>query len=164
MSRAVPIADRFWSRVRKTEKCWLWEGYKDKFGYGMLGRGRRGSGWVFTHRFSWELHFGPILGGKHVLHRCDNPPCVNPDHLFLGTARDNMRDMRQKGRCWTQTSPWLAARGEGNGFSKLSTLEVKKIRSLYATGRHSQEWIAGKFDVTQAHVSRLVLRKAWGHA
>ena len=77
--------------------CWGWIGATSS-GYGRLGRGGRGEGLVYAHRLSWELRNGPIPEGMCVLHRCDNPPCSNPDHLFLGTKADNNRDMSVKGR------------------------------------------------------------------
>lgn len=89
----------FWTRVTKGESCWEWQGNRNRLGYGVIrvepGRLARR---VLTHRFSWELHNGPIPSGLFVCHRCDNPPCVNPAHLFLGTMRDNTRDMMAKGR------------------------------------------------------------------
>lgn len=91
-----PLADRFWEKVRKTDGCWEWLAYTCKFGYGRIG-GVRGQV-LDAHRVSWELHNGPIPEGICVLHHCDNPPCTNPDHLFLGTLSDNLADMYAKGR------------------------------------------------------------------
>lgn len=93
--RGTP-ADRFWAKVRKTNTCWLWIGATIKGGYGSFGGIKCKVG--MAHRFSWTLHNGPIPAGLDVLHRCDTPPCVNPEHLFLGTQTDNSRDMVQKGR------------------------------------------------------------------
>lgn len=93
--RSTP-ADRFWERVQKTDDCWLWTGSTDKDGYGWF--------WVdgktaTAHRFSYALHNdGAIPDGLYVCHSCDNPPCVNPDHLWLGTNQDNMDDCARKGR------------------------------------------------------------------
>ena len=102
----------FWSRVDKSSDCWLWAGTRATGGYGILKiNGRR----IRAHRFSWELHNGPIPAGLLVCHHCDNPPCVNPAHLFLGTVADNGRDMAAKGRQVFQKHPDRAAYGERNG-------------------------------------------------
>lgn len=87
--------DRFWSKVSKGEGCWLWDGHLQPKGYGNFTVGNKT--WK-AHRFAWVLTFGAIADGLFVLHRCDNPTCVRPDHLFLGTNDDNMRDMVNKGR------------------------------------------------------------------
>jgi hypothetical protein len=87
---------RFWPRVRKSTGCWEWTGGRYKSGgYGQF---KASVGQVRAHRFSWELHNGPIPDGMWVLHRCDNPPCVRPEHLYLGTVRENVRDMIERGR------------------------------------------------------------------
>jgi hypothetical protein len=97
--RSTPLVDRFWRKVgvRKVG-CWPWSGSVDKHGYGKINRGARGAGNVKAHRLSWELHFGPIPDGLHVLHACDNPNCVNPGHLMVGTQEANAVDMAQKGK------------------------------------------------------------------
>lgn len=79
----------FWRKVKKTRACWVWTGCKRQ-GYGIMGDGKGGQ--VSTHRFSWELHFGPIPDGLIICHTCDNPSCVNPSHLYAGTQSDNMKD------------------------------------------------------------------------
>lgn len=90
------IADRFWAKVNRGDDCWEWAGGRNQgTGYGFFSVRSRTIG---AHRAAWEVANGPIPAGIDVLHRCDNPPCVRPDHLFLGTHRDNMRDMRAKGR------------------------------------------------------------------
>jgi hypothetical protein len=86
---------KFWAKVRKAAGCWEWIADRTAKGY---GRKRWGSRVVLAHRLSWELANGPIPAGLSVCHHCDNPPCVRPSHLFLGTARENVRDMVQKGR------------------------------------------------------------------
>lgn len=92
-----PTVDRFWEKVEKTEGCWNWTGAVYGGGYGNLNAGPDG-GYVRAHRFSYELHHGPIPHGQLVMHACDNRRCVNPAHLSLGTHRDNTRDAMAKGR------------------------------------------------------------------
>ena len=95
----APVEERYWRYCRPSEYgCWDWVGARDTFGYGVIGRGGRGRGHTGAHRVSWQIHRGPIPPGMYVLHRCDNPPCSNPAHLFLGTHRDNVADMVAKGR------------------------------------------------------------------
>lgn len=91
--RIRPLADRFWSKVDRSADCWLWTGARTPTGYGALHGQER-----LAPRMAWTLSVGPIPMGLQVLHRCDNPPCVNPDHLWLGTQQDNMADMIAKGR------------------------------------------------------------------
>jgi hypothetical protein len=108
--RAItPILDRFWrySNEGEPDQCWEWTGKaRHPFGYGVFGLGTRQAGTMQAHRFSYQLYVGPIPDGMCVLHKCDNPPCVNPDHLFLGTRADNNHDMIAKGRY----RGWNAAR------------------------------------------------------
>lgn len=87
---------RFDAKVERGEGCWVWTGLRTQYGYGTITNGAGCK--LLAHRASWELHVGPIPDGLWVLHRCDNPPCVNPAHLFLGTHADNVRDMWAKGR------------------------------------------------------------------
>ena len=91
-----PSEERFWKFVKKTETgCWNWLGHRDEKGYGTFFSGNKD---VRAHRFSYELHNGKIEGGLWCLHKCDNPPCVRPSHLFLGTNQDNVDDCHKKGR------------------------------------------------------------------
>ena len=91
------IEDRFWEKVDKSGDCWIWIGAKNGWGYGILSRGT-GMGRVRAHRLSYELANGAIPDGLFVLHKCDNPPCVRPDHLFVGDHAANMQDMHRKDR------------------------------------------------------------------
>lgn len=145
------IEARFWPKVAKGEGCWEWRAGKFPSGYGAFCfRGRKAAR---AHRVAWILTNGEIPAGLLVLHRCDNRACVRPDHLFLGTNDDNMRDMVEKGR---------AARGERNAFAKLNPDRVREIRALGAAGV-SQYAIADRFGITQALVWLVVNRKAWRH-
>jgi hypothetical protein len=112
------LAVRFWAKVQKGPGCWLWTAYRNRDGYGQFRVGGRMSK---AHRVSWMLHFGPIPGGLDVLHRCDNPDCVNPSHLWLGTDADHTADKVAKGRQSRQ-------KGEMHGQAKLCAAEVITIR------------------------------------
>lgn len=120
--------ERFWSRVQKAgvDECWLWQGARTGSGYGnfCLPNGK----WRATHRILWELTSGSIPLGECVLHRCDNPPCCNPQHLFLGSLRDNAKDMVAKGRGRLWGGP---RRGERNGRARLTAAQVTEARARY---------------------------------
>lgn len=146
---------RFWKKIHKTNTCWLWTAFKMPSGYGQFRIKNR---MMLAHRVSWELKNGPILDSKLcVLHKCDNPPCVNPDHLFLGTLEDNIKDMMDKKRNSKETA---GAQGEQNGRAKLTEQQVKEIRSrpIY---RGSQSKLAKEFEVSINLISRIINRKIW---
>lgn len=117
---------------------------------------------------SWELHFGPIPDGMLVCHRCDNPPCVRPDHLFLADHAGNIADSTAKGRRAAgerngmRTHP-LIKRGELNGHATLTADQVREIRVRYAAGGVRQVDLATAFGVPQTQISRIVRGTAWGH-
>lgn len=119
------VIDRFWPKVEKGPDCWDWTGSRDSSGYGNMGIGSRTDGTratISTHRLSWEIHVGPIPKNLHVLHECDNPSCVRPSHLWLGTHKENVEDSRLKGR---RNRPI----GEKNGRVKLNEADVLAIRN-----------------------------------
>jgi hypothetical protein len=111
-----------------------------------------------AHRVAYEWAFGQIPKGMLVRHKCDNPSCCNPFHLELGTDKDNYNDMIERGR-----RVFNGAQGERNCKAKLSEEQVKKIRAMYEAGGESTNTLARKFDVTQALISQIVLRKIWKH-
>lgn len=134
--------------------CLEWQGARDGEGYGRTQQ--RGKVWM-ANRLSWVLSHGPIPAGLEVCHRCDNPPCVNPEHLFLGTHQDNMRDAIAKGRFKIAGLP-----GVTNLSAKLNDEQVREIRALAEQGV-SQRTLARRFGVTQSTVWRIVRRHKWTH-
>ena len=157
--KPAPLADRFWQKVNKQSgtACWLWTGARSlQTGYGSISvqvstRCHRN---ILAHRVAWELTHGPIPPGMFVCHLCDNPPCVRPDHLVLGTHAANLFDARQKGRMAT-------VRGERNGQAKLTSDDIVTIATL--RGTMPQKAIAARFGIHQAHVKDIQLGKRWGH-
>ncbi len=144
----------FWRRVNKTEGCWLWTGAPANVGYGAVYfEGRDQS----THRVSWQLAYGPIPDGLCVLHKCDIRLCVNPEHLFLGTKKDNTQDMMQKGR--NRSNP---PRGERQHAAKLTEESVRSALARVAGGE-SQRSVARSLGVTEANVSAIIRGKSWRH-
>ena len=130
-----PIAERLWSRVETTDNCWLWTGSRNARGYGQLAQPGGAARPLLAHRVSWEIAHGPIPDGLFVLHACDNPPCVRPSHLFLGTNLDNSHDMLRKDR----------------GCRKLTNAQVQEVRELIASGIPNRD-IAIRYGVTTAAI------------
>lgn len=183
----TPLDVRFWARVQKSreDKCWLWQGSVNKDGYGRLQVGPRGANRMWAaHRLAYALHNGPIPDGLWVLHHCDNPPCCNPAHLFLGTLADNHADMDSKGRRphgeahWMKKSPERIprgdqsfsrkhperiARGERCRHAKLTAAVVQEMRRLYAEGSHSYKQIANRFGVNKRTAIQAIKRRTWAH-
>lgn len=140
--------ERFMAKVDRSGCCWEWTAMMSTRGYGRIKiNGRR----VSAHRVSWTIHNGPIPEGLWVLHRCDNRRCVNPEHLFLGTHEENMRDMREKGR---------ASSGEARYNAKLTESDVAEIRRLRAEGSRLRP-LAERFGVTVQVVSSIALGRKW---
>lgn len=134
--------------------CWEWNGARNPRGYGQLSAGPRdseGKSWpLYAPRVSWELENGPIPDGMVACHKCDNPPCVNPGHLFLGTRADNNADMAAKRR---------TRNGERRPQHKLTDAQVRQIRVRYEAGGVSQRALADEYGVSQAAISLVVHSK-----
>jgi len=150
------LKKRFWEKVDKRgpDECWEWQAAKTGNGYGNMSS-------KYAHRLSWRIHNGDIPKGIHVCHRCDNPPCVNPRHLFIGTPSDNARDMiaKGRGRC-TFTSE--RTRGTKNTKAKLNPRKVREIRNLSREGL-SYLAIGSMYGVSSAMVGYIVRRVNWTH-
>lgn len=147
-----PIDERLWSRAKTSgpNECWEWQGWRHPSGHGQIGRGRRGEGLAYTHVVAWEVTNGPVPDGLWVLHRCDNPPCVNPRHLFLGTPADNTHDMVAKRR---------HSHGEAHA-TKLSDHDVQEVRRLIAGGRTHQS-LADEFGVSRSMIGHIGRFSRW---
>jgi hypothetical protein len=138
--------------VAGANECWNWTASTAGKGYGQIkvpGTRRQ----VYAHRLSYELHIGPVPAGLMVLHICDNPRCVNPKHLFLGTGADNLADMASKGR---------HLYGERNTEHRLTETQARSIFALSAAG-WSQHRIAKKLGIGQPHVGRILRGERWRH-
>jgi len=163
----------FWAKVVKTESCWNWAGCKTKFGYGRFNI--NGRLWL-VHRISWMIRNGkiPIGKGHHgtcVLHRCDNPSCVNPDHLLLGTQLANVRDCLSKkrgNRCNGENHPKrkhpeLVDRGENSRFHILAESQVIEIRKAHSKAGTPISKTAAKYGVHIETIRHLLKRMTWTH-
>lgn len=149
--------ERFYKWVHKTESCWLWTGRTKSHGYAAF----RINGRLWrAHRFAWTLASNQdIPAGMVICHRCDNPKCVNPEHLFLGTQADNIRDTVSKGRARGNSNP-NPARGAAHGQSKLTANQVSEIRHAHENGA-LQVQLAAIYGVSQSTISDIVRRKKW---
>ncbi len=134
--------ERFWVKVTRTTGCWEWQGTIGSKGYGFFKLNRKNQ---YAHRISYELAYGPIPKGKLVCHRCDNPRCVKPKHLFLGTHKDNLQDMVNKGR---------SNYGSRNGRARLNEGMVASIRNSPLTNGQEAYW----WGVTEVLISRIRTR------
>lgn len=142
---------RFVKIPENPNDCWVWVGGKDSSGYGSI----RWKGKILSsHRLSYEIHIGEIPERLCVCHICDNPICVNPKHLKLGTQYDNYQDMVNKNRGYI-------APGEANGKSKITKSQAMEIIRLYKTGKFSQKELGEQFGISQSHTSDIINHKKW---
>lgn len=183
---AQEIENAFWERVNISgpNECWEWQRAINKNGYGKF----RVSGKVLnTHRLAYEYTNGPIPNGLFVCHSCDNPPCCNPAHLWLGTAKDNAIDSVNKGRRATgnrsgarlhperfighnigdangsRLHPESRPRGECHGMVKITENDVREIRRLYDSGAFRNVDLAKRYGISQTQAYRITHRKRWTH-
>lgn len=148
--------DRFWSKVDRSgdvDSCWPWQAGKNERGYGLFWLRDRN---VMAHRYAYELTYGPLPEGMLACHRCDNPPCCNPAHLFAGTYADNAHDRDQKGR----HNP---AEGSAHGSATLTDDLVRSMKIRYAQGGISQRELARLYNVTTQTVSSIMVGRYWDH-
>lgn len=141
----------FWKHVniRGEDDCWEWRGSHNRYGDITFKKQH-----LSAHRLAYILTYGKNIKNKYVLHICDNPLCVNPKHLWLGTQQDNIKDMVEKKRGLV---------GELNGNNKLTKEQILEIRELYTTGKYLQRELAKMFYVHQVHISEIITRKQWKH-
>jgi hypothetical protein len=152
--------EAFWSKVEiqdNKKDCWPWTGAKKPKGYGNLRIDKR---YLIAHRVAFEIVNGPIPEGYLVCHICDNPPCCNPGHLMLGTAKSNAADMLIKNR---QKTALYASRGERNGNSKLKPVDILRIRYLFAVCGLKYRIIAERFKVSTTTIGHIIRKQTWSH-
>lgn len=181
----IPMTERFWSKVDKdgpvpphrpnSGQCWTWTGSRQPRGYGTFGVGHKVE---LAHRISYRIEHGAVPARLHVLHACDNPPCVRPSHLFIGTQTENMQDAWQKGRAKPPRQPRLdqrargerngavlhperLARGERNGMSRLTAEQATEMRASYLQGGIRQSDLAEEYGVSQGMASMVCRGVTW---
>lgn len=145
------IQDRI--KVDPKTGCWEWKQSRHRMGYGYAWCANKS---IRAHRLSYLVHIGPIPKGACVLHRCDNPPCCNPDHLWAGTQAENLADMATKGRS-------AKMRGDSCGMAKLDAADVRAIRALLADGALLHREIAVQFGVSRTTISSIKTGKRWSY-
>lgn len=146
MTNNTPREARYWAKVdrRRDDECWPWTASTNSFGYGTF----RGDGDQLAHRYAYRIAVGAIPAGMVVCHRCDNPPCQNPGHLFLGAPADNIADMDVKGRRRSGIR-----RGEANPNARFTDEQVAEMCAMYSAGS-TQDEIAERFSTSQQVISK----------
>jgi hypothetical protein len=141
------LSQKFWEHVNKSDGCWLWKGANKVRGYGYLMI--RQPRWIGAHRYSYLLHHGKIPKGFVIIHKCDNPSCVRPDHLSTGTQTENIIDMIKKGR------------QNFHGRRKLTIEQMENIRKEYIPGKVTHKMLGDKYGVSRANISYVIHGKSW---
>ena len=150
--------ERFWHYTDKksNNECWEWKGSTHRNGYGAFKLGGKS---YKAHRYSWTLHYGEIPKGLCVCHHCDNRKCVNPNHLFLGTQKDNIADAEQKGR---RTNVKIFQKGSEHPNAKLNEKLVHQIKQLYKKKKRQCE-IARIFNIDRRQIHSIISENTWNH-
>jgi len=167
--KLTPIRERFWKHVEcNADGCWEWRSHKQWQGYGQFKIRHSDGRWQtkMAHRVAWQIEVGQIPPGLYVCHHCDNPSCVRPDHLFLGTAAENNADRNAKGRQARGVKVRRKngdRRGEEHPNAKLTEAIVLEIRKRYAAGGVSQTALAKEYGVNQTKISEAVRGITWVH-
>jgi hypothetical protein len=151
--KGTPISQRLELQTVPVAECgcWIWMGKLNQYGYGRINIGGAYQG---THRVSWEVHRGKIPDGLHVLHHCDIRSCINPDHLFIGTDADNVRDCIKKGR-----ARHVGMKGEKHHKAKVTAKQVLMIR----TSQKKPKFFIEKFGLSKSQVSAIRTKRSWSH-
>jgi len=151
------FGDRFRKNIQWTPTCWIWTGNRLVTGYGQFRlTPHLKTHKVLAHRMSWEIHNGPIPVGMFICHKCNNPPCVNPDHLYAGTQKDNMQDRIVSGRYGSQP------KGSNHHATSLTEADIPVIRKRRANGERAMD-IAADFHVAPSVVSGICRGVRWKH-
>lgn len=140
---------RFWRKVEKSDGCWLWRGARNQSGYGHL---KVAGEWWIAHRRAWVLAGHELPADRDLCHRCDNPACVRPNHMFVGTRADNMRDAKAKGR---------TASGERHGRSRLSAEVVRELRRVRNADGLTYKALGARFGISPQHAHYIVTQRYW---
>lgn len=159
----ISALDQFMAFVNKTDTCWLWMGAKNDRGYGKIARTENGKRKHYgAHQFSYLLFKGPIIDGLFVCHNCapnrDNPACVNPNHLWLGNASENIKDAVKKG---TYKPPKWDRNGSRNPAAKLTEEKVREMRAKYATGLYTQKRLGAEYGINQRTACQILRGEKW---
>jgi hypothetical protein len=141
---------KFWRKVNKTDECWLWTASVDHDGYGQFHAGKQ----TRAHRFSFQLAYGWLPERGVIMHKCDTPRCVRPDHLVAGTHEDNVRDKIAKGRL-------RVPHGADHWSRRLSLEQIKAARSSWESGMFTQARLAEEYGVSAATINRAIRQLAW---